>query len=80
MSRTQRLAKKTVFVQALSKKRSRPLTRREAMKKRNIHVICEHFEAPQNVARGGWMDSFEILESGNEPRTITGDSPHAIEV
>ena len=34
------------------KKRSRPLARREAMKKRNIYVICEHFEAPHNAARG----------------------------
>ena len=49
------MAKKTVFVQALqaiSKKRLRPLARREAMKKRNIYVICEHFEEPHNAARG----------------------------
>ena len=34
------------------KKRSRPLARREAMKKRSIYVICEHFEEPHNAARG----------------------------
>ncbi len=34
------------------KKKITSVARREAMKKRNIYVICEHFEEPHNIARG----------------------------
>ena len=39
-------------LEPISKKRLGFLARREAVKKRSIHGVCEHFEPVHNAARG----------------------------
>jgi hypothetical protein len=43
---------KFMTLEPISKKGSGFLARREVVKKRSIHAVCEHFEPIRNTARG----------------------------
>jgi hypothetical protein len=43
---------KMVYIESISKIRLGFIARREVVRKRSIHVVCEHFEPLRNTAMG----------------------------